>query len=145
MKACPRPHLKHRFFARVENFGVFCALTNVDFFAISFEYKLRITHSIYEALTSYNALQISHVFSFDLMGIKRRYTDYAKIIAFSEAYILYHINNKITNTEVAGYARHLCVQYDLSFYHYYSTPLSISLKQQKTTRRWFFVYKKQCS
>lgn len=69
MKACPRPHLKHRFFARVENFGVFCDLTNVDFFAISFEYNLRVTHSIYEALTSYNALQISHVFSFDLMGL----------------------------------------------------------------------------
>jgi hypothetical protein len=34
MNALPRPHLKHRLVARVENFGFFAALANTDVFAI---------------------------------------------------------------------------------------------------------------
>jgi hypothetical protein len=34
MNALPRPHLKHRFVARVENFGFFAALASTDVFAI---------------------------------------------------------------------------------------------------------------
>ena len=33
--ALPRPHLKHRFFCRVENFGFFLLLATVDVFAIN--------------------------------------------------------------------------------------------------------------
>jgi hypothetical protein len=32
----PRPHKRQRFTARTSNFGVFCALTIRDFFAMSF-------------------------------------------------------------------------------------------------------------
>ena len=35
MKALPRPQRKHRFFARVENFGFFAARALTDVFAIN--------------------------------------------------------------------------------------------------------------
>jgi hypothetical protein len=35
MKAFPLPHLKHRFFARVENFGFLAARAFTDVFAIN--------------------------------------------------------------------------------------------------------------
>jgi len=36
IKPLPRPQRKHRFFARVENFGFFCALTRIDVLAIRY-------------------------------------------------------------------------------------------------------------